>query len=112
MQVLWQDAPATVQEVQKSVAPQRKLAYTTVQTMLNVLHRKRKVSRRLKNGAYRYRPLVSHRKAVGQAIEDVVNRVFDGSAESLVMSLVDHRHITPQKLAELQKILQSGRKGS
>ncbi len=53
MQVLWETGAANVQTVQQQLA--RELAYTTVQTMLNVLHRKGKVTRKLKEKAYFYR---------------------------------------------------------
>jgi len=105
MKVLWETGPATVQVVQQNLPEERSLAYTTVQTMLNVLHRKGKVKRRLKNRAYHYQATVTRRQVAGQAIGDIVNRLFGGSAESLVMSLVEHRHITPQKLAKLNKLL-------
>jgi BlaI family penicillinase repressor len=105
MKVLWETGPATVQAVQQRLPEERKLAYTTVQTMLNVLHRKGKVKRRLKNRAYHYQPAVTRRQVAGQAIGDIVNRLFGGSAESLVMSMIEHRHLTPQKLAKLNKLL-------
>ncbi|MFP5264396.1 MAG: BlaI/MecI/CopY family transcriptional regulator [Blastocatellia bacterium] len=105
MKVLWEAGPATVQAVQQRLPEERKLAYTTVQTMLNVLHRKGKVKRRLKNRAYHYQPVVTRRQVAGQAIGDIVNRLFGGSAESLVMSMIEHRHLTHQKLAKLNKLL-------
>jgi predicted transcriptional regulator len=105
MKVLWETGPATVQVVQQHLPEERTLAYTTVQTMLNVLHRKGKVKRRLKNRAYHYQATVTRRQVAGQAIGDIVNRLFGGSAESLVMSLIEHRHITPQKLAKLNQFL-------
>src|SRR5688500_57359 len=85
MKVLWESEPASVQEVQQRLAPSRQLAYNTVQTMLNVLHRKRKVSRQLHGRAFRYRPLVSRPQTARDAVSDLVRRMFDGSAESLVM---------------------------
>ena len=105
MKVLWDEGPATVQAVQQHLPDHRKLAYTTVQTMLNVLHRKGKVKRSLKNRAYQYRASVTRRQVAGQAVGDIINRLFGGSAESLVMSLVEHRHLTPGKLAQLNKLL-------
>jgi predicted transcriptional regulator len=83
----------------------RDLAYTTVQTMLNVLHRKGKVKRQLKNRAFLYRPVYSRQKAVTQAVSDMLDRFFGGSADSLVLNLVETRHLTPERLAELQKML-------
>jgi BlaI family transcriptional regulator, penicillinase repressor len=103
MHVLWETGPANVQTVQQHL--RRELAYTTVQTMLNILHRKGKVKRRLKERAYFYKPVVSHRQVVTHTINDVVERLFGGSAESLVMSLVETKHLTPEKLARLQKTL-------
>src|SRR6476660_671574 len=104
MNVLWETGPANVQTVQAHIKG-RELAYTTVQTMLNVLHRKGRVKRQLKDRAYVYRPVFSREKAVTQAIGDVLDRFFGGSADSLVMSLVETRHLTPEKLARIQKML-------
>lgn len=111
MKVLWDVGPATVQSVQERLARQPKLAYTTVQTMLNVLYRKGKVKRAVRGRAYEYEPTVTRKKAISEAIRDVVDRFFGGSAESLVMSLVETRHLTPEKLAELTNSLDQAQKG-
>ena len=104
MKVLWEAGPASVQTVQQRLEGSR--AYTTVQTMLNVLHRKGKVTRVLEEKAYVYRPAVSRSQAIGHALGDLVDRMFGGSAESLVMSLVETKRLTPAKLAKLQKLLE------
>jgi predicted transcriptional regulator len=93
-----------VQTVQQKL--KRDLAYTTVQTMLNILERKGKAKRTLKNRAYFYKPAVSRKQVVGKHVKDVVDRLFGGSAESLVMSLVETKHLTPEKLARLQKLVE------
>ena len=107
MQVLWETGPATVQTVQQRLP--REAAYTTVQTMLNVLHRKGKVKRTLKDRAYLYKPTVSRSQVVSQTIGDIVNRLFGGSAESLLMSMVESKHLTPAKLAKLNRLLEQNR---
>jgi predicted transcriptional regulator len=84
----------------------RELAYTTVQTMLNVLHRKGRVKRELRDRAYVYRPVLSRQTAVRQAVGDMLDRFFGGSAPSLVLSLVETRRLSPEKLAEIQKLLE------
>lgn len=104
MHVLWETGPANVQTVQQHLV--RELAYTTVQTMLNILQRKGKVKRTLKDRAYFYKPVVSRSQVIGQHMGDIVERLFGGSAESLVMSLVETKHLTPQKLARLHKLLE------
>jgi predicted transcriptional regulator len=104
MHILWNEGSANVQTVQQNL--DRELAYTTVQTMLNILHRKGKVRRTLKNRAYFYRPAVSRSSFVGHHVSDLVERLFGGSAESLVMSLVETKHLTPEKLARLQQLIE------
>ena len=103
MHVLWETGPANVQTVQQHLP--RELAYTTVQTMLNILQRKGKVKRTLKDRAYFYKPVVSRGQVVSHTINDVVERLFGGSAESLVMSLVETKHLTAEKLARLHKLV-------
>lgn len=108
MSVLWETGPANVQTVQARMQG-RELAYTTVQTMLNVLHRKGKVKRRLKDRAYLYRPVVSRQSAVSQAVGEMIDRFFGGSADGLVLNLVESRQLTPERLAQIQQLL--NRKG-
>lgn len=102
MKVLWDTGPANVQTVQQNL-PGARLAYTTVQTMLNVLETKGKVKRTLKDRAYIYRPALSRRRAVGQTMKDIIDRLFGGSAEDLVLGLLETRHLTPARLAKLQR---------
>ena len=104
MHVLWNEGASNVQTVQQHL--ERELAYTTVQTMLNILHRKGKVKRTLKDRAYFYQPVVSRSHVVGHHVSDLIERLFGGSAESLVISLVETKHLTPKKLARLQKLIE------
>ncbi|HWM89762.1 MAG TPA: BlaI/MecI/CopY family transcriptional regulator [Thermoanaerobaculia bacterium] len=106
MKVLWETGPAAVQTVQEKLPPERQLAYNTVQTMLNVLCRKGKVRRELRARAYYYEPAISRSQATGQAVGDLVLRMFDGSPESLVLSLVETKQLTPEKLAQLTRMLE------
>ena len=103
MQVLWREGPGNVQHVQKNLPAGTDLAYTTVQTMLNVLQRKGRVGRTLNGRAFDYRAVVSEEKILGQAVRDLVERMFGGSSEELVMSLVKSREIDLERLAELSR---------
>jgi predicted transcriptional regulator len=87
------------------------LAFTTVQTVLNVLHQKGRVRRKLKGRAYEYRPVESKDSVRGQAVLDLVRRMFGGSSEDLVMSLVKTRQIDPAALARLSKQLDTAEEG-
>jgi len=106
MKVLWDIGPATVQTVQDRLQPARPLAYNTVQTVLTILHRKGRVKRETRERAYVYSPVVSRQRAAGQAVEDLVNRLFGGRPEALVMSMVRSRQLSPEKLAELRKLVE------
>jgi BlaI family transcriptional regulator, penicillinase repressor len=103
MQVLWDSGPCTVSEVQPKLKAE--LAYTTVQTMLNVLLRKSKVKRVQEGRAYRYRAAVSRERASGSALSDLVKRMFGGSSEALLMAMVDTQQITAEELTRVAERL-------
>jgi BlaI family transcriptional regulator, penicillinase repressor len=105
MQVLWARGASGVQAVQEDLKGDPPLAYTTVQTMLNVLHRKKKVRRRLRGRAYEYEPIVSHETASKHAVKDMLDRMFGGSVDGLLMNLVKNRQLDPKKLAEITRRL-------
>ena len=95
MQAVWKRGGSTVGEVQAELNPP--LAYTTVQTMLNILERKGKLKRELEGRAYVYTAKVSEAKALSQQLRDLVDRMFGGSSEELVMSLLKTRQIDAKK---------------
>ncbi len=104
MQAVWRSGPCTVSTVQEGLKQQ--LAYTTVQTMLNILERKGQLKRKLQGRAFMYSAAVSEAKATGTAVRDLVDRMFGGSGEELVMSLVKSRQLDAKKLAELSRMLE------
>jgi predicted transcriptional regulator len=99
MQVIWKRGSSTVAEVQGEMRPP--LAYTTVQTVLNILERKGKLNRELEGRAFVYTAKVSEEKANGQSLRDLIDRMFGGSSEELVMSLLKSRQIDAKRLAKL-----------
>jgi predicted transcriptional regulator len=111
MQVLWSEGQSNVLQVQKSLSPNNDLAYNTVQTMLNILHRKGRVRRILKGRAYFYRPVASREKVLRQAVLDLVERMFGGSSEELVMSLIKSRQVDPERIADLSRKLATEERG-
>ena len=101
MQVIWRIGSSTVSAVQAELEPP--LAYTTVQTMLNILERKGKLRRELQGRAYIYAAAVTEARASGQGLLDLVDRMFGGSSEALVMSLLKSWQIDAKRLAELSE---------
>jgi BlaI family penicillinase repressor len=104
MQVIWRQGSSGVSAVREGL--EQELAYTTVQTMLNILTRKGKLRRKLRGQAYEYSAIVTEAKASSHAVSDLVERMFRGSSEALVMSLIKNRQIDAKKIAELTKLLE------
>ena len=104
MQTIWRLGASSVKDVQEGL--EQKLAYTTVQTMLNILERKGKLKRKLRGRAYVYSAPVTEAKASRHAVRDLVDRMFGGSTDELVMSLIKSRQIDPKRIAELSRQLE------
>lgn len=104
MQVIWRQGASNVSAVQAGLEQQ--LAYTTVQTMLNILHKKGKLKRKLRGRAYEYSAIVSEDRATRTAVRDLVDRMFGGSSEELVMSLIKSKQIDARKIADLSRRLE------
>jgi predicted transcriptional regulator len=111
MQVLWTDGPSKVLHVRQNLPGGDNLAYNTVQTMLNILHRKGRVRRFLKGRSYVYRAGSPKETVLRQAVRDLVDRMFGGSSEELVMSLVKARQVDIKRIAALSKKLAAEESG-
>jgi predicted transcriptional regulator len=107
MQVLWEAGPRTVADVQAALVDNlsKDLAYTTVQTMLNVLLRKKKVRRTPAGRAFAYQAAISRQGATQTALNDLVARMFGGSGEALLMALIDTRQVTPEQIERASRLL-------
>ncbi len=105
MDVLWQQkGSSSVQQVQDALtASGTELAYTTVQTVLNTLEKKGKVSRELDGRAYVYLPAITKESILKQAVRDLADRMFGGSSEDLVMSLITTREVDAKRIAKLAR---------
>ena len=104
MQVIWRTGAGTVTAVQAGLT--QELAYTTVQTMLNILVRKGHLKRKLRGRAFHYTPAVSEARATGHAVRDLIDRMFGGSGEQLMMTLLQERQIDAKTLEDLTRRLE------
>jgi predicted transcriptional regulator len=103
MKVVWQKGEATVRDVYEDLLERRKIAYTTVMTMLNVLETKGHLRKRQDDRAFVYRPTKPEATVVRSMVREFVDRLFDGAAEPLVVHLVKDRHLTRKELEELAR---------
>jgi Predicted transcriptional regulator len=102
MDVLWRRAgPHRVRDVLEQLAPHRKLAYTTVMTVLDNLHRKGWVQREMDGRAYRYLPSASREEATARALRDLLDS--SGDVEAVLLHFA--RSVSERESAVLRDAL-------
>ncbi len=105
MKVVWELQTATVRDVYENLLARRKVAYTTVMTMMTILETKGYLRRKQVDRAYLYRPAQPKNRVIRAMVRDFVNRVFNGSAEPLVVHLIEDRHLTPDEIGEIRRLI-------
>ena len=101
MKVVWRLGDATVRDVYEALREKRTIAYTTVMTMMKVLETKGHLKKRREERAYVYQPTRSERVVLRSMVREFLDRVFDGSAQPLLVHLVEDRKLTEEQLDEL-----------
>ena len=104
MSILWRQGGATVAEV-RDLLPDS-LAYTSVLSALQTLEEKGYVGHDTEGRAYRYYPMVAVEEAGESALGRVLDKIFHGSAESLLAQLVSDRTIPPEELKRMRQMLE------
>jgi len=103
MKIVWAKGEATVRDVYETLLERRRIAYTTVMTMMRVLERKGYVKASRVDRAYLYRPARAERLVLRSMVREFVDRVFNGSARPLLVHLVEDRRLSKKELEELQR---------
>jgi predicted transcriptional regulator len=103
MRVVWAGGAGNVQKVLQGLTGEPQLAYTTVQTTLNILHRKGKVKRKLVGRAYEYSAIVSQEAADSHAIKDVLQRSFEGQWTTFSYLWFGASSSTPENLRSYRR---------
>jgi predicted transcriptional regulator len=104
MKIVWERESATVRDVYETLLERRKVAYTTVMTMMKILENKKYLKRTQLDRAYVYRPAQPKRLVVGAMVRDFINRVFNGATEPLLVHLVEEHDLSPEELEEIAKL--------
>jgi BlaI family penicillinase repressor len=112
MKVIWKLDTATVRQVYETLLEHRRIAYTTVMTMMNILEQKGYLKKEQAERAFVYRPAQPQKQVIRSMVREFVNRVFNGSAEPLLVHLVEDRCLTEGDLEEIRRTIQNSRKAS
>jgi BlaI family transcriptional regulator, penicillinase repressor len=105
MQVLWDDGPSVVSDVQKRLSD--KLAYTTVLTVLRTLEAKGYVEHEEEGRQHRYFAAVQQQAAQKSALNHLLGKFFKDSSELLFARLVSDRKLSPEEIRRMRKLLAS-----
>lgn len=106
MKVVWELGAATVRDVYETLLARRKIAYTTVMTMMKIMEEKKYLKRRLAGRAYVYEGTRSKKQMIREMVTEFIKRVFNGSAEPLLAHLVEERCLSEKELKQLSKMIQ------
>ena len=105
MKVVWEHQNATVRDVYEALLRRRKISYTTVMTMMNILEEKGYLKKRAGDKAYVYRPAQAKARVIRAMVQEFVARVFNGSAEPLMVQLVRDRSLSPEELEKIARVI-------
>ena len=102
MKLVWDRDDATVRDIYEALLETRKVAYTTVMTMMKILETKGYLKKKKQDRAFLYRPTHPKSQVIGGMLREFIDRVFNGAAEPLVVHLVKDKRL---KEKDLQKIV-------
>lgn len=106
MQVLWQTAPLTANDVVERVAAKNRWNPRTVKTLLNRLVKKRALGFEAEGNRYRYFPKVSRDECVRSESRSFLRRVFGGEAGAMLAHFVSETPLTVGEIEQLRRLLE------
>ena len=114
MNVLWDESPAAVKQVQERLTAVKPMAYNTVLTIMRILRDKGFVVSEREGRSDLYRPVVTREDMGRRSLGEIIDSFFSGSAEALVSQLLNGQALSDEELtairAELDRTLER-RKG-
>jgi predicted transcriptional regulator len=107
MKVVWKLGPSTVRQVYETLLKQRRIAYTTVMTMMNILEQKGHLKKRQGDRAFVYASTRPEKQVIRGMVREFVDRVFNGAAEPLLLHLVEDDQLSKEDLEEIRRSIRS-----
>lgn len=109
MKLVWQLETAMVRDVYEALLKRRKIAYTTVMTMMKILETKGYLKKRRQDRAFVYEPVHPKNQVIGGMIREFIDRVFNGSAEPLLVHLVKSHRIREKDLQKIVRMVEESK---
>ena len=109
--VLWERGASTVREVQRGLPNQRKIGYTTVLKLLQIMHEKDLVQRDESRRAHVYSALATRDITQRDLVQNLLAKGFGGSSHDLVLRVLESKPCTAEELNSIRKLLETFDKG-
>ena len=111
LRVLWKHGPLTVRGMMEHLPRGDRQPYTTVLGLMQTMEKAGLVEHEKEGLTHRYRPLASRQEATGSLLSDFLQRFFHGSAEQLILGLVDADQLAPDDLGAIEAKLAQANRG-
>ncbi len=111
LRVLWQRGPSTVRDVHDELSASRPTGYTTVLKLLQIMADKGLVTRDVTRRTHVYTAALAQGQTQRQLLDDLLDRVFDGSASQLVMQALASGHASSEEIAIIRRMLDEMEEG-
>jgi BlaI family transcriptional regulator, penicillinase repressor len=109
LQVLWDAGPLSLSQLCERIRARRPVATTTVATMLKIMLQKGLVTRsRVPRGSL-WSAKISRKSTTTRMLSRFVDRLFDGSAQTLVAHLIDQGRLTAAERREILELVRNGK---
>jgi predicted transcriptional regulator len=105
LSVLWAKGPSTVREVHEALHADTETGYTTTLKLMQIMAEKGLLIRKGTGRQHVYRPASSEEKTQKQVVGDLLDKVFAGSAEKLVMRALAARKVSAKELQRIRAML-------
>ncbi len=105
MMILWQNGPGTVHDVMQHLSAVRKLAYTSVSTILRILEKKNIVTTKKNGRSHIYIPKISVTTYTNNALDKLITQSFAGKPLALANYLIDNYELTASEADELETLI-------
>jgi predicted transcriptional regulator len=105
LQVLWNRGPSTVRDVFEELQRSRKVGYTTILKLMQIMAEKGLVRRNEEQRAHLYEAAAPSASTQRQLVRDLLDRAFGGSAKQLVMQALSAKRATRTEIEEIRRML-------
>ncbi len=103
--ILWEIGPATVRQVNELMNKEQKTGYTTTLKFMQIMTKKGLLIRDDSKFQHIFAPAISEDITQGQVVDDMIDKVFGGSAQKLVMQALSRKRVSPDQMTQIRQLL-------